>query len=165
MTRQWQILAAACLLSAAQLAVEQVSAGTVADIAVDATAVRDAVVADTLPQPLTVQSGSPAIGRAIFVSREDGHCVLCHRVDGLNAPFQGDVGPDLSAVGARLTPAQIRLRIVDTSLFNPNTIMPPYYRTDGLNQVAVEYRGKLALSAAQVEHLVAYLSALEGRTP
>lgn len=161
MPRKRAIIAAACLLQSSQLAVGQAAAETAAM----ETVVRYTVVADTLPQALAAQPGSPAAGQALFVSRDDGHCVLCHRVRDLNAPFQGDVGPDLSAVGARLTPEQLRLRIVDASLLNPNTIMPPYYRVAGLNQVAAEYRGRPALSAVQVEHLVAYLSTLEGQDP
>jgi sulfur-oxidizing protein SoxX len=87
--------------------------------------------------------------------------VLCHRVASLPVTFQGDLGPDLSSVGARLTPAQLRLRIVDASLLNPRTIMPPYYRTWGLSQVAIEYRNKPVLTALQVEQLVSYLASLQ----
>jgi sulfur-oxidizing protein SoxX len=134
-------------------------------VAAAQTLARYTVVADTIPAPLTVHSGSPERGRELFTGRDDGHCVLCHRIDGLDAPFQGNVGPDLSAVGSRLTPQQIRLRIVDASILNPMTIMPPYYRTVGLNQVAVQYRDRPALSAAQVEDLVAYLAALKDRVP
>ena len=121
---------------------------------------RLAWAADTLP-PLVDIAASPAQGERIFVEREAGHCVLCHRVAGLDAPFQGNLGPALTGIGSRLSPAQIRLRIVDASRLNPDTIMPPYYRSEGLAQVAGEYRGQTVLSAGQIEHLVAWLATLE----
>ena len=118
--------------------------------------------ADAMASPLAV-AGDPAIGRAIFSDRESGHCVLCHQVDGLEVPFQGNLGPALSGVGARLTEAQIRLRIVDNTKVNPGTVMPSYFRTADLHQVGRAYQGETVLSAAEVEHLVAWLSQLTGR--
>jgi sulfur-oxidizing protein SoxX len=123
---------------------------------------RDQVVGDAIPESLTGNPGDPGKGRAIFVARESGHCVLCHVVAGLDAPFQGNVGPSLSDVGARLTPGQIRLRIVDASRLNPDTVMPPYYRTHGLNQVSHGLEGKPVLSSQQIEDLVAFLATLDG---
>ena len=118
--------------------------------------------ADAMASPLAA-AGDPAIGREIFSDRESGHCVLCHQVDGLEVPFQGNLGPELSDVGARLTEAQIRLRIVDNTKVNPGTVMPSYYRTADLHQVGRAYQGETVLSAAEVEHLVAWLSQLTGR--
>jgi len=117
---------------------------------------------DAIPNPLTGAPGDPAKGRAIFAARDGGHCVLCHGVAGLDVPFQGNVGPALSDVGARLTPGQIRLRIVDASRLNPDTVMPAYYRVDGLNQVSRGLEGKPVLSSQQIEDLVAFLAALDG---
>ncbi|MGE0668392.1 MAG: sulfur oxidation c-type cytochrome SoxX [Sphingomonadales bacterium] len=120
------------------------------------------IVGDAIPASLTGAPGDPDRGRAIFTAREGGHCVLCHAVAGLDAEFQGNVGPELSDVGARLTPGQIRLRIVDASLLNPDTVMPAYYRIHGLNQVSHGLDGKPVLSSGQIEDLVAYLAALNG---
>lgn len=122
----------------------------------------DQVVGDAIPRSLTGIPGDPEKGRAIFVARESGHCVLCHVVADLDAPFQGNVGPALSDVGARLTPGQIRLRIVDASRLNPDTVMPPYYRVHGLHQVSHGLEGKPVLSSEQIEDLVAFLAALDG---
>ncbi len=66
----------------------------------------------------------------------------------------------LSGVGARLSEGQLRLRIVDSVRLNRDTIMPSYYRMDGLNQVAAAWRGKPVLTAQQVEDVVAYLLTL-----
>ena len=118
---------------------------------------------DALEAPLVALDDvvlSAATGARVFVDRDQGHCVLCHRVASLDAPFQGDVGPALDGIGSRLTPAEIRYRIVDVSRLNPDTVMPPYYRTEGLTQVAAAYRGRPALSAEQIEQLVHYLAGL-----
>jgi sulfur-oxidizing protein SoxX len=113
---------------------------------------------DAIPASLTREAGSIPDGAAEFVSREGGHCVLCHAIEGLDAEFQGNVGPDLTGIGARLTPGQIRLRIVDAQRIWPDTVMPSYYRTGGLRQVGQEFEGQPALTARQIEDLVAYLS-------
>ncbi len=117
---------------------------------------------DEIRQPLAQISHDLEMGIDVFVSRDAGHCVLCHQVDGLEAPFQGNLGPDLSDVGSRLTPAQLRFRIVDASRLNPATVMPPYYRANNLSQVPEVLRGKPVLSAAKIEHLVYFLSSLQG---
>lgn len=122
----------------------------------------DQIVGDAIPGTLTGAPGDAARGRAVFVDRDSGHCVLCHAVSGLDAPFQGDVGPDLSDVGARFDAGQIRLRIVDASRLNTQTVMPPYYRVRGLHQVAREHAGQPVLSPKQIEDLVAYLAGLKG---
>ena len=43
---------------------------------------------------------------------------------------------------------------------NPDTIMPPYYRTDGFARVAPGFRDKPILSAEQIEDVVAFLMTL-----
>ena len=72
----------------------------------------------------------------------------------------GNVAPPLSGVGARLSAGQIRLRVVDPTRLKRDAIMPAYYRVDGLNDVALPYRGKPILTAQQVEDVVAYLVTL-----
>jgi len=112
---------------------------------------------DSLETPLA-PAGDAARGREVFVSREGGHCVLCHAAPGVGTA--GNVGPSLAGVGARLTSGQIRLRIADMPRVNPDAAMPAFHRTAGLVRVAPEYRGKPALSGQQVEDLVAWLSTL-----
>ena len=103
-------------------------------------------------------SGDAARGREVFVQREQGHCVLCHSVPGVD--IAGNVGPSLAGVATRLTPAQIRLRIADITRVYPESAMPTFHRTEGMVRVAPSLRGKPALSGQQVEDLVAYLSTL-----
>lgn len=116
------------------------------------------IVGDAIPTTLTETSGNAMRGERVFTDRERGHCILCHAVDGLEAEFQGNVGPDLSLVGARLDPGQIRLRIVDYEIVQPGTLMPSYYRIHDLYQVGEAYEGAPVLSAQEVEDLVSYLS-------
>ena len=116
---------------------------------------------DAIPAPLGGETGDAARGRLVFFEREQGHCVLCHAVGRLEVEFQGNVGPALTGIGARLTPGQIRLRVADAQRIWPETIMPSYYRTDGLHQVGEAWRGEPALSARQIEDLVAWLSTLD----
>ena len=120
-------------------------------------------VGDAIAVPLSDVTGSAEKGEKIFAARDAGHCVLCHQVNGLDAPFQGNIGPALSGIGDRLSPAQIRLRIADASMLNAQTIMPPYYRTEELHRVDDRYKGRTALSGAQIEHLVAYLAQLRSQ--
>ena len=117
------------------------------------------IVGDAVPASLSGVDGDAGRGRALFVSRDEGHCVLCHRIDGLDAEFQGNVGPALTGIGSRLTAGQIRYRIIDAQRIWPDTVMPAYYRTEGLRRVEREYQGKPALDAQQIEDIVAFLEA------
>lgn len=119
-----------------------------------------AVVADGIPQPLVAGDGDAVRGRALVVARESANCVLCHAVPDPAVRFSGNVGPSLAGIGSRMTTAQLRLRIADNARVSPASVMPSYYRTAGLDRVAVQYAGKPILSASEVEDLVAYLSTL-----
>jgi sulfur-oxidizing protein SoxX len=118
------------------------------------------VVEDGIPEPLTGKRGDPARGRAIVVNRQVGLCLLCHSGPFPEQRFQGTIGPDLAGAGARSTEAQLRLRIVDSSRVNPATIMPAYYRTEGLARVATAFEGKPVLAAEAIEDVVAFLTTL-----
>jgi len=123
------------------------------------TRVRLEVVGDAIPMPLASAPGDAGRGRSIAVNRDAGGCTLCHAVPG-EAIF-GNIAPSLSGVGARLSPAQLRLRVVDSTRVNPESPMPAYYRTEGLTQVASAYRGRPILSAQQVEDVVAWLAGMK----
>jgi sulfur-oxidizing protein SoxX len=116
---------------------------------------------DELPTPLSGAQGDPARGRAVVVNRQTGLCLLCHSGPFPEERFQGTLGPDLNGIGARLSEGQIRLRIVDPGRFNPATIMPAYYRTEGLTRVAPSFKGKPILDAQQIEDVVAFLATLK----
>lgn len=110
--------------------------------------------------PLTQAAPDAERGRKVLVSRES-NCILCHAVPETGERFYGNLAPPLSGVGRRLSAAQLRARIVDPLYFNPETIMPAYYRVTGLNRVAESLRGKPVLSAEQIEDVIAYLLTLK----
>ncbi len=114
---------------------------------------------DGIAEPLTGQPGDAARGRALVAERSST-CLLCHSGPFPEVRFQGDLAPNLAGAGSRATPAQLRLRLVDASRLNPATIMPSYYRVDGLTRVGRAWRDKPILSAGQIEDIVAYLASL-----
>ena len=110
--------------------------------------------------PLAAYAGNAEKGRAIATASAEASCMLCHRIPG--APgVMGNLGPSLAGVGARLSAEALRARIVDASRLNPDTVMPPYGRTQRLYQVAQPYRGQPLLSDAQIDDLVAFLLTLK----
>ncbi len=121
------------------------------------------VEGQAIEQPLAA-SGDPARGRALLVARDPANCILCHAapVDLVKSGvrFSGNLAPSLDGAGTRWTAGQLRLRIVDSRHLNPDTIMPSYYRSDGLVEVAAAWRGKPILNAQQIEDLIAYLLTL-----
>jgi sulfur-oxidizing protein SoxX len=115
---------------------------------------------DAIPQSLTGAKGDPVRGRAIVANRQVGLCLLCHSGPFPDERFQGNLAPDLRGAGARWSEGQLRLRIVDSSRINPDSIMPAYHRTEGLVRVAPAWRDKPVLTAAQIEDVVAFLMTL-----
>ena len=118
------------------------------------------VAIDAIPVSLTGSRGDPVRGRAIVANRQVGLCLLCHSGPFPEERFQGDLAPDLKGAGGRLSEGELRLRIVDSARVNPATIMPSYYKTEGLTRVAPAFQGKPVLSAEQIEDVVAYLTTL-----
>ena len=119
------------------------------------------VTGDAIAQSLTGEPGDAERGLKIVTNRPVGLCLLCHSGPYPGERFQGTMAPDLSGAGSRWNEGQLRLRIVDASRVNRDTIMPPYYRVDGLNRVAPNFRGKTILTAEQIEDVVAYLMTLK----
>jgi sulfur-oxidizing protein SoxX len=115
---------------------------------------------DAVPVPLTATPADAARGKAVFVQREKGHCILCHTVPDPEVRFAGNVGPPMAGVGARLSAAQMRARIVDPTRLDSETVMPAYFRTGNLHRVARNYAGRTALSAQDIEDVIAYLLTL-----
>ena len=119
------------------------------------------VTGDAIPQSLTGTPGNAERGLKIVTNRQVGLCLLCHSGPYPQERFQGTMAPDLSGAGSRWNEGQLRLRIVDAARLNSQTIMPPYYRVDGLSRVAPGFRGKPILTAEQIEDVVAYLMTLK----
>jgi sulfur-oxidizing protein SoxX len=119
------------------------------------------IVGDAIPASLTGAKGDPGRGRAIVANHNGGLCLLCHSGPFPEDRFQGNMAPDLTGAGSRWNEGQLRLRIVDARKFNPDTIMPPFYRTDHLTRVPPAFRDKPVLTAVEVEDVVAYLMTLK----
>jgi sulfur-oxidizing protein SoxX len=115
------------------------------------------VVGDSIPAPLTGMAGDASRGRALVLDRSST-CILCHSGPFPETRFQGDLAPNLAGAGSRWSEGQLRLRLVDASRLNAATIMPSYYRVEGLMRVAPAWRDKPVLSAEQIEDIVAYLA-------
>jgi len=80
------------------------------------------------------------------------------------AAFQvvGDAIPaPLTDVADRLSAGQIRLRLVDPRVVNPDTVMPAYFSQEGLVRVGRAWQGRTALTAQQIEDAVAFLMTLK----
>lgn len=118
------------------------------------------IESDAVHVPLSGERGDPARGRSIVGNRQVGLCLLCHSGPFPEERFQGTLAPDLSGAGARWTEGQLRLRMIDAQRLNGDTIMPSYYRVDGLNRLPASLRGKPILTAQQIEDVVAYLMTL-----
>ena len=119
------------------------------------------IAGDSIPDSLTGQPGDAERGRAVVANRTVGLCLLCHSGPLPETPLQGNLAPSLAGAGARNTAGQLRMRLVNPSRLVPDTIMPPYYRLDGLKRVAKVYDGKTILTAEQIEDVVAYLATLK----
>jgi sulfur-oxidizing protein SoxA len=82
--------------------------------------------------------GDAERGRALAYDRSrGGSCVVCH-IMGKSTPSQpGNVGPDLSTVGAARDDQRLFNYVYDPRIYNANSIMPPWgaYRVFRLDEV------------------------------
>jgi sulfur-oxidizing protein SoxX len=116
-----------------------------------------------IPAPLTGKPGDAREGVRVVTGRRLGNCLSCHDISALREEeFHGDVGPSLDGVAGRWDAATLRLIVVNAKMvFGPETVMPAFYRTEGLNRVRPEFVGKPILTAQQVEDVVAFLATLK----
>lgn len=119
------------------------------------------VTGDAIEAPLDGLAGDPARGAAVVRNRETANCLICHAIPDPRERFMGEIGPPLAGVGSRLSPGQIRLRLVDPTRLNPAAVMPAYHRVEGLVNVDPRWRGQPVLTAQEIEDVVAYLATLE----
>ena len=118
------------------------------------------VADDAISTSLTAEPGDPKRGLAVVMDRKLGNCQSCHNIPIPGSPDHGNNGPDLTGVGKRLGIPQLRLRLVNMKLLDPQTIMPAYYRVSGLTGVSSDFVGKPILTAQQIEDLAAYLKTI-----
>ena len=118
---------------------------------------------DAIPEPLTDKPGNAAAGAKVVVNRRQGNCLGCHQVSSLSTEsFHGEIGPSLDGVAERWDAAHLRMIVVNPKhVFTEATVMPAFYRIEGLHRVRPEFQGKPILTAQQVEDVVAYLTTLK----
>ena len=104
--------------------------------------------------------GDAVRGESIVINRQLGFCLLCHSAPAGDPRVQGNLAPSLAGAGARWSAAQLRQRIANARSINPDSIMPSYASTDGLNRVAPAWVGQPILNSQQIEDVVAYLQTL-----
>lgn len=109
---------------------------------------------------LAIPHGDAVRGESIVTSRQVGLCLLCHSAPGTDPRVQGNLAPNLAGAGSRWSKAQLRERIANARAINPESIMPSYASTEGLNRVAQAWVGQPLLNAQQIEDVVAYLETL-----
>ena len=119
-------------------------------------------VADgAIPASLTGKPGDPQKGAAVVANRSLGNCLACHKISALQEPFQGEIGPPLDGVAGRWDEGQLRLIVVNAKEVFDGTVMPAFYRAEGLHRVRPEFQGKPLLTPEQVEDVVAFLKTLK----
>ena len=146
------------LLSAATM----VGASTASSLAAELVSY-EIVDGRSIPVSLTGKAGDPARGKTIAGDRKLGNCLACHVIPALaDLPFHGNVGPSLAGVADRYSEGELRLWVVDPKIVAPDTMMPAFYRTEGLYRVMDEFEGKPILTARQIEDVIALLMTREG---
>ncbi len=119
------------------------------------------VILGALPTFSYELTGDPQAGRTIVASRQKGLCLLCHSGPFPEEPFQGNIAPNLSDLVANLNAPELRARIMNPAITNPQTIMPSYYQPEQLTRVSKPYQGQSILSLKEIDDVVAYLITLK----
>jgi len=116
-----------------------------------------------IPSRLSGKPGEPEDGKRVMMERTLGNCLSCHEVNALRSePFHGEIGPSLDGVARRWDVATLRMIVVNAKkVFGGDTVMPAFYRIDGLNRVRPEFAATPILTAQQVEDVVAFLATLK----
>ena len=78
-----------------------------------------------------------ADGKKVAFDRKKGNCLSCHMIAGGDLP--GNIGPPLIAMKARFpNKADLRAQIWDSTVKNPNSIMPPFGKHQILSEKEVD---------------------------
>lgn len=112
------------------------------------------VEGDGIPKSLTGKPGVAARGKALLAKRGTANCLECHSIKDKELGAGGTRGPALDGIGAMLTPAQLRLSVVDIGRVNPQSGMPSFHKDSAARADGPR------LTAQEVEDVVAYLSSL-----
>ena len=97
----------------------------------------------------------------LIVSGRRVNCLSCHQVPIPEEQFQGNFGPSLVGIGSKYSREEIRLRIINAKILNPDSIMPSYFVKIDNPRTPLEMIGKTILTAKEVEDIVEYLYSLK----
>lgn len=97
-----------------------------------------------------------AMGFRVMSDRASGNCIACHALPGQSGVLSS-LGPVLDKVGTRYTAAELRQWVSDARLIKPDTLMPPFGSTQGLNQ---PNPAQAILTPEQITQVVAALQTL-----
>ncbi len=114
----------------------------------------------TAVKPANIELGDVNKGKVILKSRKT-NCLSCHNAPLPEEKFQGNFGPSLLGVGSRYSKEDIRIRLINAKIINPDSIMPSYYKVLDYPRTPKKYLGKTILEVEEVEHLVEYLYSLK----
>ena len=133
-----------------------VVAGTIAVSAQSAEMANITIVDGTIPASLTGKAGDAVNGKKVAINRKKGNCLACHEMPIPEQQFHGLTGPSLEGVGSNFSAAELRMRMVDSKVINPDTMMPSFFKS-GQHRVLKKFEGKTILSAQEVEDVIAYV--------
>lgn len=78
-----------------------------------------------------------AAGKKIAFDRKKGNCLACHHIEG--GKVAGTIAPPLMTMKARFPDkAKLRAQIWDSTVANPNSIMPPMGRHKVLSEKEID---------------------------
>ncbi|MHA1528560.1 MAG: c-type cytochrome [Alphaproteobacteria bacterium] len=143
--RVWLSVAVIVMLAGSGRAAEPVVAYTIANGA-------------EITASLTGAPGDAARGRALYGGEARAGCPACHGAPGADGETAS--APGLAGVGGRLSAGAIRLWIAAPAAIDPETAMPAYYAAGQRDGAEDPLYGGPALTAAEIEDLVAYLATL-----
>ena len=123
------------------------------------------VEGDGIPESLTGIPGNITRGRTLLLARNPAHCLDCHTITrdkelAAASEKSSKRGPALDGVGDALTPAQLRLSVVDYAQVVPKAEMPSFHKRQSGLFIGKQDREKPVLNAQQIEDVVAYLRSL-----
>lgn len=131
-------------------------------LALAACACGQAHAQDTPEHPALTQTPGDAVrGLALIRDPSSASCLICHSIAALPDRDQGELGPPLDGVAAIYDADELRQRVMDARRVSPDTIMPPYFSTEGLYSVGSQWSGRTIYSAQEVEDVVAFLVTLD----
>lgn len=97
------------------------------------------LIAVLLPASVTLAQDAAAIeeGKKLSFDRKKGNCLACHMIEG--GDLAGNIGPPLLAMQQRYPDrAQLRAQIWDSTVKNPQTLMPPFGRNRILSEDEID---------------------------